>query len=261
MADPVWGLLAKAQDDPETITEAIAAAIAAHEADPTAHLGTGESLEQHRINGVIDHPQASVVGDKISNTEGMYFLPFESFDNYNVSSGGHYHSIGGMRFETGGTINTVKYINAPGQYGGNYYNVNKPVTFQFQAALVYNTSQIAYMLAGGDGIINEPPGIGFKVENGTLYACETVWGTVDFEEYTLEIEDIDITETHVYRVQVVPADNEAIFFIDGVQVATLELHTNDDVGLYVFSFYLKNTAASNRVIGIANVYYSVGPPI
>lgn len=260
MADPVWGLLPKAQDDPQTITEAIAAAIAAHEADPTAHLGDGESLEQHRINGVIDHPQASVLGDKISNIEGLYFLPFESFDNYNHSTSGFYHSIGGLRFETGGTINTVRYINAPGQYGGNYYNTNKPVTFQFQASLVYDTTQIAYMLAGGNGLESEPPGIGFKVVNGTLYACETVWGDVDYEEYTTEIEGVDIKDTHVYRVQVVPADNEAIFFIDGVQVATMTLHTNSDVGLFMFAFYLKNTSAANRVIGIANVYYSVGLP-
>lgn len=261
MADPVWGLLAKAQDDPELITEAIASAIAAHEADPEAHLGDGESLEQHRVNGVIDHPQASVLGDKMSNIEGLYFFLFESFDNYNVSAGGLFNSIGGIRFETGGTINTQKYINAPGQYGGNYYNTNKPTTFQFQAQFPSSTSQLAYMLAGGDGIINEPPGVGFKVVNGTLYAVETVWGDESFDEYTTEIEDVDITDSHIYRVQVVPADNEAILYIDGVQVATLTLHTNSDVGLYVFSFYIKNTAASNRAMNISNVYYSIGLPV
>ncbi len=43
MADPVWGLLQKAQDDPETIEEAIVRLIGEHEAD------AGRILEQARV--------------------------------------------------------------------------------------------------------------------------------------------------------------------------------------------------------------------
>jgi len=47
MANPVWGLLAKAQDDDETIEEAIARLIDEHNEDEESHLGSGQSLQSH----------------------------------------------------------------------------------------------------------------------------------------------------------------------------------------------------------------------
>lgn len=66
MADPVWGQLAKAQDNPETIEGAIVRLIAEHEADAGAHTGTGESLETHKTQETVDHPVGSIVADKES---------------------------------------------------------------------------------------------------------------------------------------------------------------------------------------------------
>src|SRR5690606_2818247 len=82
MAEPLWGQLQKAQDNPQTIEEAIEAAILAHEADPTAHLGEGESLSQHKHETVIDHPAGSLVPDKFSFTEDYYQPLFESLDSF-----------------------------------------------------------------------------------------------------------------------------------------------------------------------------------
>lgn len=84
-----WGSLPKAQDDAQTINEAITAAISVHESDPTAHLGAGESLEQHKINGIIDHPASSIVPDKFSISQTFLFLnvipPDSNFqDNLNA---------------------------------------------------------------------------------------------------------------------------------------------------------------------------------
>lgn len=67
-----WGSLPKDQENPQTINEAITEAIASHESDPTAHLGVGESLEQHKTNEIIDHPALSVVPDKFSNAESFF---------------------------------------------------------------------------------------------------------------------------------------------------------------------------------------------
>ena len=66
MSNPVWGVLEKALDDPQTILEAVDAKIAAHEADEEAHLGAGESLQSHRASEIIDHAAASVLADKIT---------------------------------------------------------------------------------------------------------------------------------------------------------------------------------------------------
>lgn len=75
MAEFTWGDLPKSQIDNQLITEAIDLAISNHEADPTAHLGDGESLQQHKSNETIDHPQASVVPDKFDSANNFFLIP------------------------------------------------------------------------------------------------------------------------------------------------------------------------------------------
>jgi len=64
MAIQTWGSLQKSTTDDETIEQAIGRLISDHEADASAHLGAGESLEAHKTAEVIDHPAQSVVIDK-----------------------------------------------------------------------------------------------------------------------------------------------------------------------------------------------------
>lgn len=75
MDTPVWGDLPESQVSSRLITQAITDAINAHEADPEAHLGAGESLEQHKTNGMIDHPAMSIVPDKFSVANTFLALP------------------------------------------------------------------------------------------------------------------------------------------------------------------------------------------
>lgn len=69
MTEPVWGQLDKAQDDDETIEEAIDRLILAHDDDSDSHVGTGKSLNTHKQQTTIDHPAGSVVEDKIGDEE------------------------------------------------------------------------------------------------------------------------------------------------------------------------------------------------
>jgi len=82
----LWGSLPKAQDDPQLITEAITAAIAAHESDPTAHLGDGESLEQHKSNEVIDHPAQSLVPDKFNSSNKFSLIPVNNLTDVHLEN-------------------------------------------------------------------------------------------------------------------------------------------------------------------------------
>ena len=75
----LWGLLEKSAVDNETIEGAINRLIAVHEADSTAHLGSGESLEAHKNADIIDHPASSVLGDKATTSELDVKTSFESF--------------------------------------------------------------------------------------------------------------------------------------------------------------------------------------
>lgn len=259
MANPVWGLLEKALDDDQTIIEAIDEKIAAHEADATAHLGTGEALQSHRASEIIDHAVGSVLGDKFSNKEFCLNFAFESLDKYDVSVAGVDSDIGGFRLDTGTTINTARHFVAAAQYSHVYWDIGLDVSFQFFAFLYQASDVLAYVCAGGDGVYADPPGIGFKFSNAKLYAFESVFGEEAFEEYTSEITGITTTSAHVYRVQYVASENTAYFFVDGVLETSLVLHTNYDVGLKMFSAYLKNTAAAQKQLTVSGVYYSLNP--
>lgn len=61
-----WGALGKAADDPTTIDDEIAAYILRHNVDPNAHNLGGYSLNNHRVDDILDHPDYSVVSDKIT---------------------------------------------------------------------------------------------------------------------------------------------------------------------------------------------------
>jgi len=84
MADPVWGMLPKSQSEATTIDQEIDAKIAAHNADPTAHLGTGQSIDVHRTNSMIDHPAGSIPADKASATLFDYTFDFRALTGLTV---------------------------------------------------------------------------------------------------------------------------------------------------------------------------------
>lgn len=67
MSITVWGLLAKSAVDNETVEEAIARLITAHNDDETAHLDTGQALQSHKASEIIDHVAGSVVTDKLAD--------------------------------------------------------------------------------------------------------------------------------------------------------------------------------------------------
>lgn len=96
-----WGTTPKSQTDNETVEGAINRLIAAHEADPDAHLGMGESLQSHRASEIIDHEARSIVADKFAEGSIMYrpYLP-DGYQPDNV----------GMQFYK----------------GAGYFNVNNP---------------------------------------------------------------------------------------------------------------------------------------
>lgn len=68
----IWGNLSKTNSDSTLIDEAIGAAVASHNNNPDAHLGTGQALQSHRAADIIDHLAESVVNDKIRANARTY---------------------------------------------------------------------------------------------------------------------------------------------------------------------------------------------
>ena len=118
MSDPNWGMLSKAQDDSETIEEAIARLVAVHNADEEAHLAVGQSLQSHKASEIIDHLAASIIEDKIGDgeislqkltaTHRIIISAFESLDGW-VLGGNQVIELGSFSLYTNATTDAYAY--------------------------------------------------------------------------------------------------------------------------------------------------------
>lgn len=125
MSTPTWENLAKNGLNAQTISEAIAEGIAAHEDDPGAHLGAGESLESHRASEIIDHLAESVVNDKLQRYTRTYTAivdPSNDYDYDTIDSavdyvaslgGGSIYLVPGTHY-VGGVLTIPRSINIYG---------------------------------------------------------------------------------------------------------------------------------------------------
>lgn len=214
MADPiVWGMLPKAQDDPTTIDEAIAAAIAAHDDDPTAHLDVGQSLETHRANDMIDHPAGSVPFDKVSKEELYHYDNFLSptsvYDpNGDVAAANAVLSVSVFHVVSGEGDATI-----PIPLFQNATFPMKEIVAQFDASFDYSaTIATSLLLIGSDD-----DGFGLKVATNTLKAF--------FRHNGTDTLSASLTYTpgqfKTFRFHLVPADSKVYVYMDGVQVASI----------------------------------------
>lgn len=253
----VWGNLPKAQDDSETIEEAISRIVSEHNNAPTAHTEAGQSIALHRETGIIDHPEGSVLGDKFTNQDFVIQPLFEDSAIYSKSTAGLTFGLGGVRMDTTTTINTLRFLKASGQYSHAYVKEDKMITFQCSASINNDTNVIAYIGAGGFGLSGEPPGFGFKIHNGSLYAVASYWGPVTFQETLEQILGVTVTQRHYYRVQVIPDEGVAVYYIDGTEVARIDIPSNDDYGLLLFELNVKNLTATQKILNVSNIYLSI----
>lgn len=214
-----WGDLAKDQTSSQTINQAIDEAIALHEADPEAHLGVGESLEQHKTNTVIDHPADSIVEDKIQTGAvtsdklliSKYVLDtrFESLTGWSKSSG-IFNYLGYMELHTTTVLNNSQEATVPPPDYGSYYisNSKNPI---YQARLAVYASQ-NHISAWGFGSYDADEFIGFKEANGTLYA---IWCDMNLTVYTQVITGITVSDYNTYRIEV-KTGTGILFYVNGV---------------------------------------------
>lgn len=214
MAEPVvWGMLPKAQDDNTTIDEAIAQAIADHEADPEAHLGEGESLQIHRQNDMIDHPQGSVPLDKVSKQELYHYdnflSPVEVYDpDGDVTSGNGIIGLSIFHVVSG-------YSNArvPIPLFQNISFPSKEIVAQFDAYFDYSATVATGLLtfsSSGDGF-------GLYLASNTLKAFIEQNGSRTYSSALTYTPGTWVT----VRFHLVPLDSKIYVYFDDVQVASI----------------------------------------
>lgn len=261
MAEPTWDALAKNQTDPQLITEYITAAIAAHEADPEAHLGPGESLEQHKTNDVIDHPAFSIVNDKLeprgvtpdkfSFTKDYIDVNFESLDSWSQSGAGTlFQNLGGVGLQTTTSNNNIKQLYALGDPFAIDFATKNPV-FECVANLVVNTNATIY-LGIGEPVSDAGDFLGFKIVNGVVKGVIMKAGV---ETLTAALTLSPFNAYHDFRVEYT-SGVQADFYLDNVLVATLStgLITSSET-LSIFAFYIKTTTTASKIFFIKHCLF------
>lgn len=218
MAEPVWGNLQKALDNPQTINQAIDEAITAHEADSDAHTGAGESLETHKSQEIIDHPAGSFLGDKISITESTYITNFESWETW--VKVGEVNSDGwpGLYLYVEDGINDETRLSSTYLKQDGLIDYSKNWMLQLQGWIDQSPDVTVRFQLGNAPGANAGIGFGFEIVDGTP---KGFWKDNDGINYTADL-GIDPEIQHIYRAFYDKTDKEVRFYVDGELLATIE---------------------------------------
>lgn len=269
MSNPTWGMLAKSQDDDETIEEAIERIIAEHNSDEESHLGVGESLQSHKASEIIDHLAESIVADKLQDfiitgqklAYDRFELAcvFESLDGYIEYVTGSASSsiyVGSLRISTGATINSLYSVRAEAWTEGDGIIFAGFPRFMAVLRFASLADREGFWILGTENY----NGFGFKIADGKLYAVH--WA--DEVEYTTEITaSLDFSVFHAYKVFFHTGDR-IDFYVDDVIVAShstnlIDPSVADPGGLQYWRINFENLTAANIVMTVRSVYVDFVP--
>lgn len=249
---PTWGSSPKAQDDPTTIDEAIALAITAHEEDPTAHLGAGESIEQHKTNEIIDHPAFSVLDDKLAYDRNSFDLNMSDLSRFDVSAGVESMGLDTAFFSSPNSSSPRwLYGSAGDMITADVFYYTKNARFQTEIMLISNANQLGYILVG---YRDESEGFGFKILNNKLYGF---YFNSSHVEQTVEI--ATITAYAVYKLEARVSYSDKIdFFINNVLIASFSGISLPATNGYVWNLPwidFKSTTTTTKEFYIRKFYW------
>ena len=246
----VWGALAKTQSDPQTIDEAIDAAVAAHNDDPDAHLDTDQALQSHKAATIIDHVIGSVVADKLTMSEYRIHSIFDSLVGYNLTGNVQNDYWFGMTLWSDYSPANPARAASKDSIVPDFIDYTKNILFQCTAQIVETTNKKVYMgfgfLSGGD-IIN---GIGFKIVDGTLYGYSCASDSL----VTTTLSGITLTDTHVYRAQWDKDLKQVTFFVDGVEKGSIANASPTGGGDGDVLFSIEATASGECQLNVFDFY-------
>jgi len=243
-----WGDLLKAQDDNETIEQAIARIVQEHDDDASAHLDTGQSLQSHKASEIIDHLARSVYRDKLIFDRFQFDETFNSLDAWSKTAGVSLTSMGEVTLSTTASTNNTQSLSCgPGdsqQEGGA--KANSP-TFEVRAKLDQTTNQTIYLLHGDPDV---PMGWGFKIVNNTLSSCYFDAGST---EHLTTISGITLTDWNIFRVEYINATSLK-FYVNGVLKVTVTSAPGNAAGNYFFA-RIKTAANTIKTMYIQSLHY------
>ena len=263
MAVTLWGLLKKSTTDSETIEDAVGRLIAEHEADPTAHLGTGESLAAHKSAEVIDHPAESVLADKLNSLETVINGPWPPVAS--LLPGSNCENVfPGMSFaadwEGGNTVGGGFFVSAKSGRSFSEYEIISRQNVGFEQYGTGNFFQVGMFHADWfQSETKEVEGLYFSVEDGNIYAKAKyeAWTESEFVKVADEIQDLQ-----VWEIAIEPVAKIAKFKIDGQVVVTIDT-TGHEIflnGIYMGARAYAPSEANQIIGGSASLFLNLRLP-
>lgn len=221
----IWGDLQKSLDDNETIEQAIARMIGEHEADPQAHQGEGESLQNHKASEIIDHPAGSVKIDKNTFYSFVYSLLFSDFSTWSKSAGFSSYSVGSVVFQSA-TGSGNYYLKQ--QLDSQHVQMNDTFSKKFAVQAMFGSSSwnanSKFRMGIGASSFNDSYFCGFQIEGNKLFC---VSAKTDDTLYKYEIPNLDPIDSlmHGFIFLYDATLKEMSWYIDGelVHVASSDL--------------------------------------
>lgn len=254
MTVETWGLIPKAQDNPQTIDEAIASAIAVHEAEPTAHLGDGESIDVHRKNTTLDHPAGSVVSDKVSSGQILISHNFPTNTGFNWSGYRQDFIFPGTVLFTNTTLNNVFVLSMDELPVFEVADITKNMLFQVTCRF-NNFANANFELnfgagQGDDGIV----GFGFYTVAGTLYGYYNNGITVT----NISLATLSLYKLYTLRAVYNPETVQLDFFVDEAKQGSLDFTTPDGANTDLPLMFYGQTKTTGQQVSIylANLFIS-----
>lgn len=224
MSTEVWGQLPKAQDDDETIEEAINRIVGEHNDDPVAHSSAGQAIAVHREDTMIDHPAGSIPFDK-KIAGNMQYKDYFTADVSAYDPDGTVTCNGGILtasvFHVSGGESTAT-VRVPLFQRSTW--PSKELVVQFLANFNWNTTSDKLSLVWGGIAPSVENGFGLKVLNGNLYAV------LYFASGEVISAPLTYTKAHwaTFRIHIVPAEGVARFYLNAELVAELSLGSTQE---------------------------------
>lgn len=226
MTTIIWNNLAKSQDNPETIEQAIDRKIAAHNNSTISHNEPGQSLDLHRKDTIVDHPAGSIKNDKFSRADYEYNIHFSDFTYWtkslfslNQSEMRAYSSLSGTN------LNAYLIRELPISSDLSLDKASFVLSNSMIVELGNSTQNFVTFGIGGWSDINYPD-FGFVFKNGKTFIS---YYDNDLSNYNLvDLNNNSFTDSdkHHYRIEYIKSENVVNFYIDGQLVHTLTSANN-----------------------------------
>ena len=256
MAIVTWGLLGKSAIDPKKIEERIIELIAEHNDNEAAHIGTGRSLDLHKVSETIDHLVASIVEDKIADWNvtpsklGFYIFTsfFESLDGYEKTAGVTLDpGIGHVELATTNVLNNAQSCNKKTNFWFSDWDWDHERHFETVIALSSVADVLVYY--GGGAPFGLSTHIGFYILNNELYGY---WG-YSSGEHTVLLQTISANTAYHLFFRFLPAE-KIEFYVNDIlkQTVTTNLPHGPADASTLFVSYIRTLAAA-----VKKLYYSM----